>query len=134
LANENVRDYAARTIAEARSDAQKHACRMRPTAAWDKGGKSHGATQHPAGAAFDTAFAKAQFSVMTDAEAHYYAYWQNDKNGPLRRYAQLVLPNAQLQLEVRRHIAGGRRSQRPKILGMRGVGIEMLGIGTCGNF
>ncbi len=98
------------------------------------------------GAVFDTAFANAQLGIMTDAEAQYGAYSQNGKSGPLRakRSSRLLKgPNA---AQYARRIAGqalidnpakvvpARHLQRPKIFGMRGVGTEMLGIGTCGNF
>ena len=45
---------------------------------------------------------------MTDAEAQYGAYSQNGRSGPLRRYAQIVLPKAKIQLEYARRNAGGR--------------------------
>ena len=60
------------------------------------------------GPAFDVAFAQAQLVVMTDAEAQYGAYSQNGKSGPLRRYAQLVLPKSRIQLEFARRNAGAR--------------------------
>ena len=60
------------------------------------------------GAQFDTAYANAQLAVQTDAEAQYGAYSQNGTSGPLRRYAQQILPKSKMQLEYARRIAGGR--------------------------
>lgn len=115
-ANENIRGYASRAIAEA-SSATQSLGKSRSEAGvsyapdGNMGQKTAGlmaqlnALQGPV---FDTAFANAQLSVMTDAEAQYGAYSQSGKSGPLRRYAQLILPKAQMQLEYARRIAGGR--------------------------
>jgi putative membrane protein len=115
-ANENIRGFATRAIAEATQSAQ----------ALSKSRQEAGVSYAPDGAmgpktanllaqlnalqgpAFDTAFANAQLSVMTDAEAQYGAYAQNGKSGPLRRFAQEILPKAKMQLEYARRIAGGR--------------------------
>jgi putative membrane protein len=115
-ANENIRGYATRAIAEANNDAQslsKSRSEAGVSYAPDgsMGPKTTGLLQQLGalqGPAFDTAFASAQLSVMTDAEAQYGAYSQNGKSGPLRRYAQLILPKAKMQLEYARRNAGGR--------------------------
>ncbi|WP_422001064.1 DUF4142 domain-containing protein [Reyranella sp.] len=60
------------------------------------------------GAAFDTAYANAQVAIQTAAVAQFGAYSQNGKSGPLRRYAQEVLPQSQSFLEYAKRIAGGR--------------------------
>ncbi len=115
-ANENIRGYATRAIAEANNDAQSLSkSRSEAGVSYAPDGsmgpkttnllQQLGALQGPA---FDTAFASAQLSVMTDAEAQYGAYSQNGKSGPLRRYAQLILPKAKMQLEYARRNAGGR--------------------------
>jgi putative membrane protein len=57
---------------------------------------------------FDTAFANAQLQIQTAAVAQYGAYSQNGKSGPLRRYAQEMLPKQQAFLEYARRLAGGR--------------------------
>lgn len=115
-ANENIRGYASRAIAEASSAAQSLS-KSRSEAGvsyapdGNMGQKTAGlmvqlnALQ---GAVFDTAFANAQLSVMMVAEAQYGAYSQSGKSGPLRRYAQLILPKAQMQIEYARRIVGGR--------------------------
>jgi putative membrane protein len=114
--NENIRGYANRAIAEATTSAQ----------ALSKSRQEAGVSYAPDGSmgpkttnllaqlnslqgpAFDTAFANAQLSVQTDAEAQYGAYSQNGKSGPLRRFAQEALPKKKTQLEYARRIAGGR--------------------------
>jgi len=115
-ANENIRGYATRAIAEAKDDAQSLS-KSRSEAGvsyapdGNMGPKTTGLLQQLSalqGPQFDTAFASAQLSVMTDAEAQYGAYSQNGKSGPLRRYAQLILPKAKMQLEYARRNAGGR--------------------------
>jgi putative membrane protein len=60
------------------------------------------------GAEFDTAFANAQLRVQTAAVDQYGAYSQNGKSGPLRRYAQEMLPKSQSFLEYAKRLAGGR--------------------------
>ena len=115
-ANENIRGYASRAIAEANNDAQSLSrSRSEAGVSYAPDGSMRQKTASLMaqlnalqGPVFDTAFANAQLSVMTDAEAQYGAYSQNGKSGPLRRYAQLILPKAQMQLEYARRIAGGR--------------------------
>jgi len=115
-ANENIRGYATRAIAEANYDAQalsKSRAEAGVSYAPDgsMGPKTANLLQQLAalqGPQFDTAFASAQLSVMTDAEAQYGAYSQNGKSGPLRRYAQIILPKAKMQLEYARRNAGAR--------------------------
>ncbi len=115
-ANENIRGYASRAIAES-NDAAQSLRRVRAEAGvsyapdGNMGPKTANLLQQLnalQGSAFDTAFANAQLSVMTDAEAQYGAYSQNGKSGPLRRYAQEILPKSKMQLEYARRIAGGR--------------------------
>jgi len=115
-ANENIRGYASRAIAEA-NDAAQSLSRVRSEAGvsyapdGNMGPKTTNLLQQLnalQGPAFDTAFANAQLSVMTDAEAQYGAYSQNGTSGPLRRYAQQILPKSKMQLEHARRIAGGR--------------------------
>jgi putative membrane protein len=60
------------------------------------------------GPEFDTAFANAQLRIQTAAVAQYGAYSQNGKSGPLRRYAQEMLPKQQSFLEHAKRLAGGR--------------------------
>jgi putative membrane protein len=59
-------------------------------------------------AEFDTAYANSQLAVQTQAAEQYGAYSQNGDSGPLRRYAQMMLPKAQQHLEYARRLAGGR--------------------------
>lgn len=115
-ANENIRGYASRAIAEATEAAQALSkSRAEAGVSYAPDGSMGPKTQNflaqlsaLQGPAFDTAFANAQLSVMTDAEAQYGAYSQNGKSGPLRRYAQNILPKAKMQLEYARRNAGGR--------------------------
>jgi len=114
--NENIRGYASRAIAEATSDAESLAkSRSEAGVSYAPDGSMGPKTQNYLaqlnalqGPAFDVAFAQAQLVVMTDAEAQYGAYSQNGKSGPLRRYAQLVLPKSRIQLEFARRNAGAR--------------------------
>ena len=115
-ANENIRGYATRAIAEA-NDAAQSLSKSRSEAGvsyapdGSMGPRTTNLLQQLSGLqgpAFDSAFASAQLSVMTDAEAQYGAYSQNGKSGPLRRYAQLILPKAKMQLEYAKRNAGGR--------------------------
>jgi putative membrane protein len=115
-ANENIRGYASRAIAEA-NDAAQSLSRVRAEAGvsyapdGSMGPRTTNLLQQLntlQGPAFDTAFANAQLSIMTDAEAQYGAYSQNGKSGPLRRYAQEILPKSKIQLEYARRISGGR--------------------------
>lgn len=59
------------------------------------------------GAEFDKAFADAQVRVQTAAVAQFGAYAENGKSGPLKRYAQEVLPKSKEFLEYAKRIAGG---------------------------
>lgn len=115
-ANENIRGYASRAIAEATENASALAkSRSEAGVSYAPDGSMGPRTQNLLaqlnalqGPAFDTAFAQAQLEVMTNAEAQYGAYSQNGRSGPLRRYAQIVLPKAKIQLEYARRNAGGR--------------------------
>lgn len=60
------------------------------------------------GAEFDTAYADAQVRLQTAAVAQFGAYSQNGKSGPLRRYAQEVLPPSKEFLEYAKRLAGSR--------------------------
>ena len=115
-ANENIRGYATRIIADANYDAS----------ALRKSSSEAGVSYAPDGAmgpktnnllaqlntlqgpAFDTAFAQGQLSVQTDCEAQYGAYSQNGKSGPLKRFAQNALPKSKERLDLARRLAGGR--------------------------
>lgn len=115
-ANENVRGYATRIIADANYDAS--ALRLSSAEAgvsYAPDGSMGPRTQQLLaqlnalqGPAFDTAFAQGQLSVQTDCEAQYGAYSQNGKSGPLRRFAQNALPKAKERLQLARLLAGGR--------------------------
>jgi putative membrane protein len=115
-ANENIRGYATRAIADAQYDTEAlRKSRAEAGVAYAPDGSMGPKTQNLLaqlnalqGPAFDTAFAQAQLSVQIDAEAQYGAYSQNGKSGPLRRFAQLALPKAQQRLELARRLAGGR--------------------------
>lgn len=115
-ANENIRGYATRVIADANYDAS----------ALTKSRQEAGVSYAPDGSmgpkttnllaqlnalqgpAFDTAFANAQLSVQVDCEAQYGAYSQNGKSGPLKRFAQVALPKAKERLDLARRLAGSR--------------------------
>jgi putative membrane protein len=115
-ANENIRGYAARIIADANYDAS--ALRLSSAEAgvsYAPDGSMGPRTQQLLaqlntlqGPAFDSAFAQGQLSVQTDCEAQYGAYSQNGKSGPLRRFAQNALPKAKERLQLARLLAGGR--------------------------
>jgi putative membrane protein len=60
------------------------------------------------GAEFDKAYADAQVRLQTAAVAQFGAYSQNGQSGPLRRYAQEILPPSQSFLEYAERLAGGR--------------------------
>lgn len=59
------------------------------------------------GADFDRAYADAQVRLQTAAVAQFGAYSQNGKSGPLRRYAQEILPPSQEFLEQAKRMAAG---------------------------
>ncbi len=115
-ANENVRGYATRIIADANYDAS--ALRLSSTEAgvsYAPDGSMGPKTQNLLaqlntlqGPAFDTAFAQGQLSVQTDCEAQYGAYSQNGNSGPLKRYAQMMYPKSKEFLEYAKRMAGGR--------------------------
>lgn len=114
--NENIRGFATRAIAEA-TDAAEVLRRSRTEAGVSyapDGRMGPQTTNYLAqlnslqGVDFDNAFAQAQLVVQTEAEAQYGAYSQNGGSGPLKRYAQQILPKAKMQLEYARRIAGGR--------------------------
>lgn len=115
-ANENIRGFASRSIAEA-NDAAQSLRRVRSEAGvsyapdGSMGPKTANLLQQLnglQGPAFDTAYANAQLAIVTDAEAQYGAYSQSGQSGPLRRYAQEVFPKVKMQLENAKRIAGGR--------------------------
>jgi len=111
--NELVRGYAARAIAEHTAAAQSLS-RNRSEA---------GVSMAPdedvrriaedamvrlnsfGGAEFDSAFAAAQLRVQAATVAQYGAYSQNGQSGPLRRYAQEMLPKQESFLEYARRLA-----------------------------
>jgi len=115
-ANENIRGYATRIIADANYDAS--ALRLSSAEAgvsYAPDGSMGPRTQQLLaqlntlqGPAFDTAFAQGQAAVQTDCEAQYGAYSQNGKSGPLKRFAQNALPKAKERLQLARLLAGGR--------------------------
>ena len=114
--NENIRGFASRAINEATLAGQALSrSRQEAGVSYAPDGSMGPKTANLLaqlnalqGPAFDTAFANAQLSVQTDAEAQFGAYSQNGKSGPLRRFAQEILPKSQAQLEYARRIAGGR--------------------------
>jgi predicted outer membrane protein len=123
-ANENIRGYATRAIAEANYDAQalsKSRSEAGVSYAPDgsMGPKTANLLQQLAalqGLQFDTAFASAQLSVMTDAEAQYGAYSQNGKSGPLRRFAQLALPKSKERLDLALEVLQAVRGASQQLL------------------
>ena len=115
-ANENVRGYATRAIAEHTEAASELAkSRQEAGVSYAPDGSMGPRTQQLLaqlntlqGPAFDTAFAQGQAAVQTDCEAQYGAYSQNGKSGPLKRFAQNALPKAKERLQLARLLAGGR--------------------------
>jgi putative membrane protein len=114
--NENVRGYSSRAVAE-HTEAAQALSRSRSEAgvSYAPDGNMGPRTQNELatlnglqGAAFDTAFARAQVAVQTAAVEQLGAYSQNGSSGPLRRYAQLQLPKAKMLLEYAQRLAGGR--------------------------
>lgn len=115
-ANENIRGYAARAIADAQYEAE----------ALSKSRAEAGVSYAPDGSMgprtadllaqlntlqgpqFDAAFANGQLAVQTAAEAQYGAYSVNGHSGPLKRYATLAFPKAKERLALARLLAGGR--------------------------
>jgi putative membrane protein len=114
--NENVRGYASRAIAEHTTAAQMLAkARQEAGVSYAPDGTMGPRTANEMttlnslqGPAFDAAFARAQLAVQTAAEAQMGAYSQNGSSGPLRRYAQQMLPKSKMLLEYAQRLAGGR--------------------------
>jgi hypothetical protein len=71
------------------------------------------------GADFDKAYADAQVRLQTAAVDQFGAYSENGKSGPLKRYAQEVLPRSREFLEYAKRLAGGR-SRRNRQASARG--------------
>ena len=114
--NENVRGYATRAIAEHTSAAQSLSkSRSEAGVSYAPDGNMGPMTanalarlQSLQGPEFDAAFAGAQLAVQTAAVDQIGAYSQNGSSGPLRRYAQLMLPKSKMFLEYAQRLAGGR--------------------------
>jgi putative membrane protein len=115
-ANENVRGYATRAIAE-HTEAASELSKSRQEAgvSYAPDGRMGPNTQNLLarlnalqGPEFDAAFASAQLTVQTDAVDQYGAYSQNGGSGPLRRYAQRAYPKSQMFLEYAKRLAGAR--------------------------
>ena len=115
-ANENIRGYATRAIADANYEAEAlRLSRAEAGVSYAPDGSMGPKTANflaqlnsLQGPAFDTVYATAQLSVQTDAEAQYGAYSVNGRSGPLKRYAALAFPKAKERLELARRLAGGR--------------------------
>lgn len=60
------------------------------------------------GAEFDKAYADVQVRLQTAAVAQFGAYSQNGNSGPLRRYAQEILPPSETFLEHAKRVAGSQ--------------------------
>ena len=60
------------------------------------------------GAEFDKAYADVQVRLQTAAVAQFGAYSQNGNSGPLRRYAQEILPPSEAFLEHAKRVAGSQ--------------------------
>jgi putative membrane protein len=115
-ANENVRGYATRAIAE-HTEAASELSKSRQEAgvSYAPDGRMGPNTQNLLarlaslqGPEFDAAFASAQLMVQTDAVDQYGAYSQTGSSGPLRRYAQRSFPKSQMFLEYAQRLAGAR--------------------------
>lgn len=115
-ANENVRGYATRAIAEHTTAAEMLSkARSEAGVSYAPDGSMGPRTENELarlnslqGPQFDQAFAAAQLAVQTAAEAQFGAYSQNGTSGPLRRYAQQMLPKSKMFLEYAQRLAGGR--------------------------
>jgi putative membrane protein len=114
--NENVRGFASRAIAE-HTTAAEMLSRSRSEAgvSYAPDGSMGPRTENELsrlnalqGPQFDAAFAAAQLAIQTAAEAQFAAYSQNGTSGPLRRYAQQMLPKSKMLLEYAQRLAGGR--------------------------
>ena len=115
-ANENVRGYASRALAE-HTIAAETLSRSRSEAgvSYAPDGSMGPRTANELqvlnglqGAEFDAAFARAQLAVQTAAVDQLGAYSQNGTSGPLRRYAQTMLPKSKMLLEYAQRLAGAR--------------------------
>ena len=113
--NELVRGYATRVVAEY-PKAEQALTRNRNEAgvsmAPDEDGRkiaddSMSRLNSLQGAEFDKAYANAQVRLQTAAVDQFNAYSENGKSGPLKRYAQEVLPQSREFLEYAKRIAGG---------------------------
>ncbi len=115
-ANENVRAYATRAIAEHNEAASELAkSRQEAGVSYAPDGRMGPNVQNLLarlgslqGPAFDAAFADAQLMVQTEAVAQYGAYSQNGQSGPLRRYAQRSYLKSQSFLEYAKRLVGAR--------------------------
>src|SRR5262249_40737857 len=115
-ANENVRGYATRAIAEHTEAAEElRKSRQEAGVSYAPDGRMGANTANLLtrlnslqGPDFDAAFASAQLAVQTEAVEQYGAYSQSGAGGPLRRYAQRVLPKSQMFLEYAKRLVGGR--------------------------
>lgn len=115
-ANENVRGYATRAIAECTESASELAkSRQEAGVSYAPDGRMGPNTQNLLaqlnalqGPEFDAAFASAQLMVQTEAVDQYGAYSQSGGSGPLRRYAQRAFPKSQMLLEYAKRLAGAR--------------------------
>lgn len=115
-ANENIRGYATRAIADARyEESALSKSRAEAGVSYAPDGRMGPRTADLLaqlnalqGPAFDTVYANAQLEVQTQAEAQYGAYSVNGKSGPLKRFATLAFPKAKERLELARRLAGGR--------------------------
>lgn len=115
-ANENVRAYATRAIAEHTEAAEElRKSRQEAGVSYAPDGRMGPNTQNLLarlnslqGPDFDAAFASAQLTVQTEAVDQYGAYSQSGAGGPLRRYAQRAFPKSKMFLEYAKRLAGGR--------------------------
>ena len=115
-ANENVRGYATRAIAEHTEAASELAkSRQEAGVSYAPDGRIGPNVQNLLarltalqGPDFDAAFASAQLTVQTDAVDQYGAYSQSGSSGPLRRYAQRSFPKSQMFLEYAKRLTGAR--------------------------
>ena len=115
-ANENVRGYATRAIAEhTESASELSKSRQEAGVSYAPDGRMGPNVQNLLaqlnalqGPEFDAAFASAQLMVQTDAVDQYGAYSQTGGSGPLRRYAQRAFPKSQMFLEYAKRLAGAR--------------------------
>ena len=115
-ANENIRGYATRALAEYTENAQflsKSRSEAGVSYAPDPNGPPNTQRMLPQlnalqGPDFDAAYANAQLAVQTEAVDQFGAFSQNGSSAPLRRYAQMMLPKSKTFLEYAKRLAGGR--------------------------